>query len=63
MENEILTNLAKAVKEFDTAGAEDWAPRAMAAVEQPGCAEEGSLAQLRHMTALHEVFDGGASWR
>jgi methanogenic corrinoid protein MtbC1 len=55
MGDEILTNLAKAVKEYDNAGAESWARRAM---------EEGiePMAALDALTdAIREVGDGFAA--
>jgi len=55
MENEILTNLAKAVKEYDTAGAEDWARKAMAEKIDP-------MEALDSLTeAIREVGDGFAA--
>jgi methanogenic corrinoid protein MtbC1 len=46
MEEEILTNLAKAVKEYDAAGAESWARKAM----------EGGIEPLKALDALTEAI-------
>jgi len=48
MEEEILTNLAKAVKEYDAAGAESWARKAM----------EGGIEPLKALDALTEAIRG-----
>jgi methanogenic corrinoid protein MtbC1 len=46
MEEEILTNLAKAVKEYDVSGAESWARKAM----------EGGIEPLKALDALTEAI-------
>jgi len=46
MEQEVLTNLGKAVKEFDTAGAESWARKAM----------EGGIEPLKTLDVLTEAI-------
>jgi methanogenic corrinoid protein MtbC1 len=46
MEEEVLTNLAKAVKEYDVSGAESWARKAM----------EGGIEPLKALDALTEAI-------
>jgi methanogenic corrinoid protein MtbC1 len=55
MDNETLTNLAKAVKEYDNAGAEEWARKAMSEGIEPTHALDALT------DAIREVGDGFAA--